>query len=316
MSILATHAYVYINNISFGDTIRKPGNQTSKIKFDPIRNTSDPARSCLTLPDPVNRLTPAYVRKKLASNNPQIGLDLKEFRGSSEEKTVKRILKFITAENITVSPTPAFINLVIHRSNASDRTSFSDAYVSLQISYEIQEAFETDYDSGCPESKLVYMKDILNVSVLENFQTCGVDAIEKYPDVCRQSFLRLLEFLREKRNHEKAIKKLLTATTLSTNGNKETQIMAGLAHHLFSQLVPGKKYEVDEYAKQLPKECGCGCKANICSGNTSVGKINLILFIAHTLYKILVRAQRASELMPWCSVNRPSVRPPCVNFPF
>ncbi|XP_033752414.1 uncharacterized protein LOC117336140 [Pecten maximus] len=202
--------------------------------------------------------------------DPQTGLDLQDFRGSAEEKTVKRILKFITAENI-VSPASAFINLVIHTSNASDGTSFSDAYVSLQISYELQEAIETDYDRGCPESKLVYLKDILNISILKNFQTCGVDAIEGYPDVCQQAFLRLLEFLREKKNHEKAIQKLLATTAVLSSGNKETHIMAGLAHHLFSQLVPGKKYEVDKYANQLPKECDCGCKAKICEGDTSVG---------------------------------------------
>ncbi|XP_021341729.1 uncharacterized protein LOC110442443 isoform X2 [Mizuhopecten yessoensis] len=195
----------------------------------------------------------------------------KDFRGSEEEVKVKRVLKIITTE--TVSPMPAFVNLVIQNSNASDGTSFSDAYVSLRLSYESLEAFETDYRSGYPKSGLVYMKDILNISILEEFLAHGVDAIEKCsrPDVCWQAFLTLLEFLREKRKHEESIKKLVTTATHSTNGNKETQIMAGLAHHLFSQLVPGKKYEVDKYAKQLPKECVCGCKAKICEGDTSVG---------------------------------------------
>ncbi|XP_021355713.1 uncharacterized protein LOC110451829 [Mizuhopecten yessoensis] len=49
--------------------------------------------------------------------------------------------------------------------------------------------------------------------------------------------------------------------------------MVALAHHLFSQLVPGKKYEVDKYAKQIPKQCDCGCKARICEGNTSLGSL-------------------------------------------
>ncbi|XP_033729440.1 uncharacterized protein LOC117318578 isoform X2 [Pecten maximus] len=75
-------------------------------------------------------------------------------------------------------------------------------------------------------------------------------------------------FPREKRGtHEKALK------IISENGSKKTQVMTVLAHHLFSQLVPGKIYEVDNHAKQVPKNCSCGCKATICEGNTSVGSL-------------------------------------------
>ncbi|XP_033759076.1 uncharacterized protein LOC117341329 [Pecten maximus] len=196
---------------------------------------------------------------------------LKDFRGSEEEDTVKRVLKIITTE--TVSPTPAFVNLVIKNSNALDGTSFNDAYISLQPSYESMKAFESDCRRGYPKPGLVYIKDILNISILEEFLAYRVDTFGKcpQPDVCWQAFLTLFNFLHEKRHHEEAIKKLLTTATHSINSNKETQILAGLAHHLFSQLIPGKQYEVDRYADQLSKECDCGCKAKICEGDTSVG---------------------------------------------
>ncbi|XP_033748236.1 uncharacterized protein LOC117333188 [Pecten maximus] len=189
------------------------------------------------------------------------------FRGSEEEEIIKRVLQII----ITTGTMPAFLNLVIQTSNALEGSSFVDASVYLRISYELRKAHQTNFRSGYPKCIVVYIKDILNMSVLESFRADGVDAIKEYPT--RQAFLTLMEFLREQNNHEKAIKKLMLAATLTANGNEETQILAGLAHHLFSQLVPGKKYEVDEYTKQLPKECGCGCKAKIREGNTSIGSL-------------------------------------------
>ncbi|KAJ8321691.1 hypothetical protein KUTeg_000162, partial [Tegillarca granosa] len=47
--------------------------------------------------------------------------------------------------------------------------------------------------------------------------------------------------------------------------------MVVLAQHLFSQLVPSKKYMVDQNAKQLPNFCLCSCKAKIISGKTGIG---------------------------------------------
>ncbi|XP_060084854.1 uncharacterized protein LOC132564195 isoform X1 [Ylistrum balloti] len=191
---------------------------------------------------------------------------VKDFKGSVEEMSIKSVLGIICTK--TVSPVPKFLNLIIKNSNAIAGKSFSDASVYLQLNHESGEA--AGYISKFPECGLVYMKDILNNSVLEDFQKRGVDAIEMHSDVCRQPFLSLLGFLRGREQHERSLRRLITST-LPTSGNKETQIMVALAQHLFSQLVPGKEYEVDRYAKQLPTKCGCGCKAKICAGNTSLG---------------------------------------------
>ncbi|XP_033738292.1 uncharacterized protein LOC117325897 [Pecten maximus] len=198
----------------------------------------------------------------------QESVSLQNFKGSEEEETAKHFLEIITTE--TESPVPSFLNLVIHNSNALAGKSFSDAWVHLQLSHEIEKTLDKKY-SRYPKVGLIYIKDIINVSVLEEFKKGGVDVVENYPDDCRLPFLTLLEFLREKKKHEEAIQKIVTQASLLTSGNKETHIMAGFAHHLFSQLVPGKVYEVDKYAEQLPKECGCGCKAKISAGDTSVG---------------------------------------------
>ncbi|XP_033728815.1 uncharacterized protein LOC117317956 [Pecten maximus] len=137
--------------------------------------------------------------------------------------------------------------------------------------HEMQTAMLTNLRTTYPKCGVVHIQDILNIQILQDFLKDGVDAVEKYEGVCQQSFLMLLEFLREQVKHETAIQKLLTTASFQTSGNKEMQIMAGLAHHLFSQLIPGKVYEVDKYAEQLQRECSCGCKAKICTGDTSVG---------------------------------------------
>ncbi|XP_021349993.1 uncharacterized protein LOC110448195 isoform X2 [Mizuhopecten yessoensis] len=191
--------------------------------------------------------------------------DLKDYGGSKEENLVRSVFKNIISDSGFLLP--AFLNIVIQSSNAIEGKSFSDASVYLRLNYEHAEAYGKNYIEGYPECGGLYLKDILTLDIFKEFLADGVDAIRKNSTACRQSFLALFEFLRERSKHEEAIWKLAKGTSLS--GSKETQVMVGLAHHLFSQLVPGKKYEVDKYAKQLPKECCCGCKATIYGGNTS-----------------------------------------------
>ncbi|XP_069117482.1 uncharacterized protein [Argopecten irradians] len=194
-------------------------------------------------------------------------LGLNDFCKSEEEEIVQSVFNNIIRDCNGILP--AFLNLVIDCSNAKSGKSFSDAHVDLKLGCECREAYSLDYIKGCPECGCVYTKDILALDIMKEFLKDGVDAIEKYPTATSRSFLSLFEFLRDKRKHEEAIQKLAKDTRI--NGSKETQIMVGFAHHLFSQLIPGKKYEVNEYAKQLPDKCGCGCMATISKGDTSVG---------------------------------------------
>ncbi|XP_033760886.1 uncharacterized protein LOC117342756 [Pecten maximus] len=192
-------------------------------------------------------------------------IGIKDFCRSEEEEIVQSVFKNIVHDCNGILP--AFLNLVIDCSNAKSGRFFGDARVGLALCYECGEAYSLNYKRGYPECGCVYTKDLLALDVIKEFLNDGVDAIEKYPASCR-SFLALFEFLRDRRKHEEAIQNL--AKDLPTNGSK-TQIMVGLAHHFFSQLIPGKKYEVDEYAKHLPERCDCGCKENICKGDTSIG---------------------------------------------
>ncbi|XP_033730328.1 uncharacterized protein LOC117319659 isoform X1 [Pecten maximus] len=129
---------------------------------------------------------------------------------------------------------------------------------------------KTDFLTERPKCEAVEMNDMLNIKILEEFQEGGVDAIENNHQSAgvSQSFLVLLNFLHDIKRHEIGIRKLLASNPSTTS--KDTQIMTGLAHHLFSQLVPNNKYEVDKYAKQLPKTCGCGCNGDIYGGDTSI----------------------------------------------
>ncbi|OWF42426.1 hypothetical protein KP79_PYT24213 [Mizuhopecten yessoensis] len=190
---------------------------------------------------------------------------------------------------------------LIKNSNAAEGTCFTDASVYLRVTAEqrIYALRENYCESGRPECGFLHMKDILNAHILGEFSAGGVDAIEKYTSSHQQAFLVLMEFLREQKKHGKALQKVFQMTP-SANGSKETQVMAVLAHHLFSQLVPGKKYEVDEFAKQVPKECGCGCKADVCGGNTAVGspgtwhgRVDILL--NHTIAVTVLKKQIVSK---------------------
>ncbi|XP_069126041.1 uncharacterized protein [Argopecten irradians] len=195
---------------------------------------------------------------------------LDDYSGSKEETVVRSVFKHIISDSGFLLP--SFLNIIIQRSNAIEGKSFNDASVYLRLHYEHTEAYFKNYIEGYPECKGLYLKDILIEDILKEFLADGVDAIRKHycSSACRQSFLTLFEFLRDRSKHEEAIWKL-TKGTSSNEITGSTQVMVGLAHHLFSQLVPGKKFEVNQFAKQLPKECFCGCKATIYGGNTAIG---------------------------------------------
>ncbi|XP_069141159.1 uncharacterized protein [Argopecten irradians] len=190
---------------------------------------------------------------------------LTDFYGSDEELVAKRVLESIITQ--IYFPAPTFLNLVIKNCNAVEGTSFTEASIYLQLSHESRQAFRTNYLEGYPTCGQVYMKDIVNKALLQEFVEKGVKAIEKHSDACRDAFLSLLEFFHEQKKHESALYSLITA---ATSVNKKA-VTAGLAHHLFSQLIPDKKYEVYKDVNDLLRECGCGCKATICEGNTSIG---------------------------------------------
>ncbi|XP_033752299.1 uncharacterized protein LOC117336057 isoform X1 [Pecten maximus] len=221
----------------------------------------------------------------------QLCPSLVSFRGSEGEAIVKEVISGIELA-------PGFFNLVIHCSNAIEGTSFTDAAISLRGLVETQRALNKDYRDGIPKVGLVKIKDILNMHVFEEFLEDGVKGIENSSAANQQAFLTLFHFLDEKKKHEQAIEKLLTSVP-QTSRSKET-IMVALAHHLFSQLVPGNKYEVDKYANQLPKECDCGCKAMICKGDTSVGsdgtwhgRVDIVL--NHTIAVAVLKDQPNSD---------------------
>ncbi|XP_033743858.1 uncharacterized protein LOC117329815 [Pecten maximus] len=189
---------------------------------------------------------------------------IKDFTESKEENTAQKNLEVI----ITDPELARFINLEIHNSNAEDGTCFNDAFITLKSTHDLRRK-RAGFITGRPKCQVVEMKNILDTNILDVFLAGGVNAIEKYAEPVCQSFLVLLNFLKDMKNHESAIGKILDA--IPKNATKETRITAGLAHHLFSQLVPNKMYEVDKYAKQLPKTCACGCNEDICRGDTSLG---------------------------------------------
>ncbi|OWF52111.1 uncharacterized protein LOC110448197 [Mizuhopecten yessoensis] len=204
-------------------------------------------------------------------------LKLKDFIGSEEEICTQYAFKWIAGDiGISGYPMPEFFNLIIVNSNAAEGTSLTDASIYLQLIEDARELktvkAAADFRMPMPCCGTVLMKDVINTSIFEKFAAEGVKSIEKLSYSYRQAFLILFKFLREKKRHGKSIQ-TLTKRSSSTVGNTESNAMAALALHLFSQLVPDKIYEVDKLAKHVPTECECGCQTMICSGNTSVGSM-------------------------------------------
>lgn len=61
---------------------------------------------------------------------------------------------------------------------------------------------------------------------------------------------------------------------MKKKGGDEARITAVMAQHLFSQLIPGNKYCIDNRSKNLPKVCPCqqpDCGKEIKAGCTALG---------------------------------------------
>ncbi|XP_069107348.1 uncharacterized protein [Argopecten irradians] len=191
------------------------------------------------------------------------------FIGSKEEAIVIRYLRLITTEAyLPPHGMCGFYNLIIKTCNADQGTCFTDAMVNLQLIDECRKAVREQYECGFPKCGFVFLKDIVDESILKLFVTGGVKSIEKYTDY-QQAFLVLLQFLHDKDRHEQSIKSLITIN--SASGSKVTDITVAMAHHLYSQLVPGNKYKVNGHVKDIPRVCGCGCRGRISQGDTSLG---------------------------------------------
>ncbi|XP_033758816.1 uncharacterized protein LOC117341091 [Pecten maximus] len=214
---------------------------------------------------------------------------IQQYKDSEEEKIAQEMLDVFLTDKSGFN----FFNLVIRNTNAREGSSFTDASISLQVLDDVN-LLRNDLVESYPKCGCVGIKDILQEAILRNFSRDGVDAVEKDPDY-RPAFFALLEFLRGRNTHAKAIEKLF-----NSRGKKKPLVMTALAHHLFSQLVPGKEYEVDRYAKDIPKTCQCGCNANISAGNTSVGsqgtwhgKVDILL--NHTIPVSVLQEQSVNE---------------------
>ncbi|XP_069117794.1 uncharacterized protein [Argopecten irradians] len=194
-------------------------------------------------------------------------LSLKEFKGSDQEQIVQKTFRVITTNPAFIP----FINLEIYKSNAEDGTSFKDAYITLQATHDCMRRRNNKFLTEIPDCEVVGIRELLDRNILEQFFEDGVDAIDNSSradnNIC-QSFLVLLNYLHDIETHEEAIGRLIDTNSSTTT---KTQITTALAHHLFSQLVPHRKYEINEFTRNLPETCRCGCNIYICRGDTSLG---------------------------------------------
>lgn len=80
---------------------------------------------------------------------------------------------------------------------------------------------------------------------------------------------------------------------MKKKGGDEARITAVMAQHLFSQLIPGNKYCIDNRSKNLPKVCPCqqpDCGKEIKAGCTALGiyRFMYIYVVGYTdLYHII-----------------------------
>ena len=82
---------------------------------------------------------------------------------------------------------------------------------------------------------------------------------------------------------------------MKRKGGDEARITAVMAQHLFSQLIPGNKYCIDNTSKNLPKVCPCqqpNCGKEIKAGCTALG------MYLHTVYLHMANADPVLDRGP------------------
>ncbi|XP_033760844.1 uncharacterized protein LOC117342734 [Pecten maximus] len=178
---------------------------------------------------------------------------IRRFKNSEEERLLKTSLKHIVQNDLP------FINLVIDSCNGKRGGLFTEACVELSPYVE-------DVGVDTEEIGLINMRLLFKLDIFEKFLENGIDSVLNDTDIVTV-FLTLLEFLRDRKVHGKAIKEIIKEAP------GKTTVMVALAQHLLSQLVPDKEYLVDSTAKQLPKKCP-DCNVQIQAGNTSIGSLS------------------------------------------
>jgi hypothetical protein len=71
----------------------------------------------------------------------------------------------------------------------------------------------------------------------------------------------------------------------------EARLTAVMVQHLFSHLIAGNDYVIDNRSKSLPKYCPCekeNCKALIKNGCTALGRCTVAIFPIH--HKLLSKS--------------------------
>nr|XP_022310336.1 uncharacterized protein LOC111115785 [Crassostrea virginica] len=185
--------------------------------------------------------------------------DIKKFEGSHEERLLQAILKSSRLKT-------DFLNLVIKSCNVLKPVLFTNADVVLDLMNQCdKELFQEEQEGSELTAVKISFEKVFNMELIEKLSANGVGDLQ---DEVKPVVLTIMNYLQSIEYHQNAI------YNVKRKGGDEARITAVMAQHLFSQLIPGNKYCIDNTSKNLPKVCPCqqpNCGKEIKAGCTALG---------------------------------------------
>ncbi|XP_078329218.1 uncharacterized protein LOC111115785 [Crassostrea virginica] len=185
--------------------------------------------------------------------------DIKKFEGSHEERLLQAILKSSRLKT-------DFLNLVIKSCNVLKPVLFTNADVVLDLMNQCdKELFQEEPEWSELTAVKISFEKVFNMELIEKLSASGVGDLQ---DEVKPVVLTIMNYLQNIEYHQNAI------YNVKRKRGDEARITAVMAQHLFSQLIPGNKYCIDNRSKNLPKVCPCqqpNCGKEIKAGCTALG---------------------------------------------
>lgn len=184
--------------------------------------------------------------------------DLKKFVGSHEERLLQAVL---SSNRIKTD----LVNIVIKSCNVLKPVLFTNADVVLELMNQCDKEFDDDQDGSELTALKISFEKVFNMDILEMLSASGVGDVD---DEVKPALLTIMKYLHNIEYHQNAI------YSVKRKGGDRASVTAVMAQHLFSQLIPGNKYCINNRSKNLPNVCPCqqpNCGKEIKAGCTALG---------------------------------------------
>ncbi|XP_052710562.1 uncharacterized protein LOC128184951 isoform X2 [Crassostrea angulata] len=184
--------------------------------------------------------------------------DLKNFVGSHEERLLQAAL---SSSRLRTD----LINIVIKSCNVLKPVLFTHADVVLELMNQCDKEFDKDQEGSELTALNISFEKVFSMDILKMLSASGVGDVD---DEVKPAVLAIMNYLHNIEYHQNAI------YSVKRKGGDTASVTAVMAHHLFSQLIPGNKYCINNRSRNLPNVCPCqqpNCGKEIKAGCTALG---------------------------------------------